>query len=79
MIVKANPYAIKKFIQSAPDAKAPATTDQRVAISHRLLQSKLDALDVLATKSGVKRASLINLAIDQLLERGVTMGGRADD
>lgn len=67
------------FINSAPDGK---NTRPRGVIKGRRQQITLtidpeilDRLDIKAVEDGVSRAALINIAIRQLLNRGVTVGG----
>lgn len=69
-----------KFIKGAPDASGPKRVKKgkKVQISHTLQESRLNEIDALAASVGGTRAGLINLAIDQLLSRGVTVGGAGE-
>ncbi|MDT3239586.1 hypothetical protein QNL30_02740 [Pseudomonas amygdali pv. morsprunorum] len=69
--------AVDAFINSAPDSgkSTGLTAGRRRQISHALMQHKLDALDAMSAKLGISRAALINIGIDQVLNRGVSVGG----
>lgn len=82
-----NADALDAFIQAAPDsgvAPAPATpapTRKRTMkgnkeqISLTISVELVDRLDAMAAKVGQTRAALINMAIYQLLDRGMTLDG----
>lgn len=75
------------FINAAPDGAAspapatPAPTRKRTMkgnkeqISLTISVELVDSLDAMAAKVGQTRAALINMAIYQLLDRGMTIDG----
>jgi len=71
--------ALDEFIDGAPDAAKQASglmAGRRRQITHAIFQEKLDALDAMAAQMGISRAALINIGIDQVLNRGVSFGGK---
>lgn len=82
-----NADALDAFIQAAPDSgvalapAAPVTTRKRTMkgnkeqISLTISVELVDRLDAMAAKVGQTRAALINMAIYQLLDRGMTLDG----
>lgn len=82
-----NTDALDAFIQAAPDSgmalapAAPTPTRKRTMkgnkeqISLTISVELVDRLDAMAAKVGQTRAALINMAIYQLLDRGMTLDG----
>jgi len=66
---------LEKFIGGAPDAKPETSETQgvvrgkRVQITHTLVPVLLAKLDARADEMGMTRASLINLALAEYLEK----------
>ena len=67
--------ALEGFISAAPDAKPAETArkgvvrGKREQISHTMVPALLERLDARAEATGMTRASLINLAIAEYLEK----------
>jgi hypothetical protein len=71
--------AVDDFINGAPDSTkqtAGLMAGRRRQITHAIFQEKLDALDAMSAQMGISRAALINIGIDQVLNRGVSFGGK---
>jgi hypothetical protein len=74
--------AAEAFISGAPDA-ASATPQalrrvrkgRKVQISLTIAEPLLDRVDELAREIGQSRAAVINLAVMQMLQRGLHIGG----
>jgi predicted DNA binding CopG/RHH family protein len=63
--------AIDKFIQGAPDAKAPKTDkgeEEGVQITLRMSKEQLERLSAVAKRQGIPRASYIKRAVFIQLE-----------
>lgn len=79
-IVKAKkpdaPKSIDSFIQAAPDAvKGPGVRKgNKVQISLTIDPELLQLVDEYAAEQSMGRAGLINLAIRNMLENGVSLG-----
>lgn len=73
---------VQEWIEAAPnglgtgeDKPKRVKKGRKVQITHTLMETELDRLDALAESNGQTRAGLINLAIAQLLKRGLVMDG----
>jgi hypothetical protein len=71
-----NNDAISSFIQSAPDGskKKGVVKGKRQQITVTIVPEVIDQLDTMAAENGLSRAGLINIAIRQLLSRGINSG-----
>jgi gamma-glutamyl:cysteine ligase YbdK (ATP-grasp superfamily) len=75
--------AAEAFISGAPDAAAAATPQaprrvrkgRKVQITLTIAEPMLDRVDELARQIGQSRAAVINLAVMQMLQRGLHIGG----
>lgn len=66
--------ATETFINAAPDGgTAVKNRNRKQQISLTISPDMLEKVDKLADKLGQSRASVINLAISQLIERGFTL------
>lgn len=72
---------IEAFIGGAPDAATLPAAPQRVRKGRKLQitltisEDMLTRVDAKAAQIGQSRAAVINLAIAQLLESGISLGG----
>lgn len=72
---------IDTFIQAAPDAvaKTPGVKKgNKVQISLTIDPAKLERVDEMAGELSMGRAGLINMAINNMLENGVTLARPKD-
>lgn len=81
-----NSASIDAFISGAPDAKSELTTapaeapkrvkkGRKIQITLTITEAQLARVDEKADQIGQSRAAVINLAIAQMLESGITLGG----
>lgn len=80
-VTPATTEAASAFISGAPDAAAAPTTSPRrvrkgrkVQITLTITEPLLERVDELAGQLGQSRAAVINLAVVQMLERGLRLG-----
>jgi len=80
-VTPATTEAASAFISGAPDAAAaPPTSPRRVRkgrkvqITLTITEPLLERVDELAGQLGQSRAAVINLAVVQMLERGLRLG-----
>lgn len=72
------------FIAAAPDSAPAPRTEKGVMVGHKrqitltIRPELLAQVDELAARIGQSRASVINLAIQQGIERGLTIEGLRD-
>lgn len=69
--------AAEAFICAAPDAKTSPRTrkGKKVQISLTMTEALLDRVDQLAEDLGQSRAGIINLAVIQMLDKGLRIDG----
>jgi hypothetical protein len=80
--VQGTAAAAEAFISAAPDAaeasrQAPRRVrkGRKVQISLTIAEPLLDRVDELARQIGQSRAAIINLAVMQMLQKGLHIGG----
>lgn len=73
--------AVDAFIAAAPDAAADGPKrvrkGRKVQITLTMAEPVLARVDELAAQLGQSRAATINLAVMQMLQRGLQLDGRA--
>lgn len=76
------PRTADAFIEAAPDAKseAPAKPQRvrkgkKLQITLTISEQTLERVDQMAERQELSRAALINMAIAQMLERGLQISG----
>lgn len=81
-IVRPKPKSVESFISGAPDAatedraeKGPryVRKGRKIQITLTITQPMLERVDALAAKLGLSRAAVINLAINQGMEHGISV------
>ncbi|MBP7868330.1 MAG: CopG family transcriptional regulator [Acidobacteria bacterium] len=81
-IVRPKPKSVESFISGAPDAVAEGTNEKKpryvrkgrkIQITLTIAQPMLERVDALAARLGLSRAAVINLAINQGMEHGISV------
>lgn len=76
---------VAEWINSSPDGRGKAAPKyvikgKKVQITHTIQKELLERIDATFPKMGMSsRASYINMAITQMLERGVSFDGQKDE
>lgn len=60
--------AVQAFIKKAPDAAAPATTDDQKQISLKMTQELLDKVDAAAKALNISRAGFIKMCLSNAVK-----------
>lgn len=59
---------VESFIKKAPDAAAPATTDDQKQISLKMTQELLDKVDAAAKALNISRAGFIKMCLSNAVK-----------
>lgn len=79
-----NTASIEAFISGAPDARSHTSATEapkrvkkgrKIQITLTITEAQLARVDERAEQIGQSRAAVINLAIAQMLESGISLGG----